>query len=216
MKAVLLGAPGAGKGTQAKLLAQAMAAPHISTGDMLREAVARQTPTGKRAKKYMDAGELVPDEVIIAVVLERLEREDCRSGFLLDGFPRSMEQARALDKAGRSPDVVVYFDVKEQTVVERLSGRRTCKKCGAIYHLSYLPPKTEGKCDKCGGELYQRADDRPDAILERLRVYRRETADLVGHYRQAGTLKEVPADGDVQEIHREVRKALGLGGGSGA
>jgi len=214
VNAVFLGPPGAGKGTQAKLLAEKQSVPHISTGDMLRDAVARETPTGLKAKKYMDAGELVPDDVIIAVVLERLQEDDCREGYLLDGFPRSIEQAKALDENGRSADVVVYFDVDEETVVERLSKRRTCRNCGAIYHLTYMPPKKEGTCDRCGGELFHRSDDEPEAIRERLRVYREETADVVRYYRDAGVLKEVPAEGDVQEIHQAVLDALGCGGGS--
>ncbi|MEW6355767.1 MAG: adenylate kinase [Planctomycetota bacterium] len=214
MKAVFLGPPGAGKGTQAKLLAKELAVPHISTGDMLRDAVAKKTNTGLKAKKYMDAGQLVPDAVIIAVVMERLQEADCRGGFLLDGFPRSMEQAKALDADSHSPDVVVYFDVDEETVVERLSNRRTCRSCGAIYHLKYMPSKKEGKCDKCGGELFQRSDDQPKAIRERLRIYRHETADLIGHYRQVGLLNEVRADGEVEEIHQAVLKAVGRAGES--
>jgi len=214
VKAIFLGPPGAGKGTQAKMLAADQSVPHISTGDMLREAVAKKTPTGLKAKSYMDAGELVPNDVIIAVVLERLQADDCKRGYLLDGFPRSIEQAKALDGKNQSPDVVVYFDVDEETVVERLSKRRTCKRCGAIYHLTYMPPKQEGKCDKCGGELFHRSDDQPEAIRERLRVYRKETAELVDYYRGAGVLTEIPASGDVEEIHQGVVKALGLGGES--
>jgi len=216
VNAVFLGPPGAGKGTQAKMLAGVKSVPHISTGDMLRDAVAKKTATGLKAKGYMDAGELVPDDVIIAIVLERIAEADCAGGYLLDGFPRSMEQAEALDADANKAEVVVYFDVDEEVVVERLSGRRTCKTCGAIYHVKYKPPKEEGKCDKDGGELFQRDDDRPDAIRERLRVYREETAELVDHYRQAGLLKEVPADGGIDEIHQGVLKALGLDRGSSA
>ncbi len=212
MNLVFLGPPGAGKGTQAKVIADERGIPHISTGDILREAVSSSTDLGRKAKQYMDAGELVPDSLVIAMVAERLGRKDTAKGFILDGFPRTIEQGEALDsmleKRGRSLDAVVYFKVDDGQVIKRLSGRRTCRQCKAGYHVEYMPPKTAGKCDKCGGELYQRDDDKPETIRERLRVYYAQTADLIEYYRERGLLEEVDASPAPDEVLAEVKRAL--------
>lgn len=212
MNLALLGPPGAGKGTQAQAICERFGIPHVSTGDILRAAVANGTPTGLDAKRYMDAGELVPDSVVVAIVAERLAEPDCQAGFLLDGFPRTLAQAEALDdilgKASRTIDKVVYFDVSEGAVVERLSGRRMCTQCDANYHLKYIPPKKDGVCDKCGAALYQRDDDKENTIRERLRVYQASTAPLIDYYQGKGSLARIPSDGTVDEIREAVAAAL--------
>ena len=183
MNLILLGGPGAGKGTQAKLIVEEYKIPQISTGDMLREAVKQGTELGKKAKEYMDKGELVPDEIVIGIVRDRLKQPDCEKGFILDGFPRTIAQAEALDKMldeiGKKIDAVINIYVPEEEIVKRIVNRRTCKKCGAIYHLIYSPPKESNKCDKCGGELYQRDDDKEETVRERLRVYKQQTEPLI-------------------------------------
>lgn len=198
MRVILLGPPGAGKGTQAVSLAQATGLPHISTGDMFRAALKEGTALGLEAKKYMDKGELVPDEVVVGMVRERIQREDCAKGFLLDGFPRTLRQAKMLDEtlaaAGQKIDLVVNMVCSAETIVQRLTGRRVCRKCGAIFHVRNMPPKVEGVCDVCGGELYQRDDDKEETILNRLEVYHRSTSGLVDYYRRRGVLKDVNAD----------------------
>ncbi len=195
---VFLGAPGSGKGTMAELLSAKAGLVHISTGDMLRENVKEGTELGLKAKGYMDAGELVPDEVMVAMVADRLSRDDVRgSGFILDGFPRTMVQGesldRTLDEAGMALDRVLLFDAPDETILERLTGRRVCRKCGRVYHIRFIPPKKEGVCDVCGGELYQRPDDREETIRNRLEVYRRQTADLIGYYEKKGLLTKLDA-----------------------
>jgi adenylate kinase len=208
---VLLGAPGAGKGTQAQKIKDAFGLPHISTGDILRAAVAAGTKVGLEAKSYMDRGALVPDEVVVAIVADRITQDDCAKGWLLDGFPRTIAQAEALDatisQRGLPPiDVVVYLKVDADTVVERLSGRRVCPNtaCGAAFHVKFMPPKVEGTCDRCGGEIIQRADDMPETVKKRLETYEAQTASLVDRYRKAGSLQEVAAVGAPDEVGAKV------------
>lgn len=195
MKLILLGPPGAGKGTQAKMLMDRYGIPQISTGDILRAAVKSGTPMGLKAKSFMDAGGLVPDEVVVGIVRERLQQDDCGAGFILDGFPRTVPQADALDEAlmalGRPLDVVVSLVVDVEALVERLTGRRTCKDCGRGYHVSFAPTKVVGICDACGGELLQRDDDREQTIRRRLDVYSEQTSPLIDYYRKSGLLSEV-------------------------
>jgi adenylate kinase len=213
LNVVFLGPPGAGKGTQAKVISAEKRAPHISTGDILRESVAKGAELGKKAKGFMDSGALVPDDLVVALVAERLSATDCAKGFILDGFPRTLPQAQALEKtlsaSGAGLDHVVYFKVNDREVVERLSGRRTCRNCGANYHVQFMPSASPGKCDKCGGPLYQRDDDRAEAIKERLQVYYRQTADLIEYYRGKGLLVEVDASRAPVEVTGLVRGVLG-------
>lgn len=209
---MLLGAPGAGKGTQAKILVEVLGIPQISTGDMLRSAVAKETPMGLEAKRYMDAGGLVPDEVVIGIVRDRLAEPDCREGFVLDGFPRTVPQAEALE-AIRPLDAVINVEVPEEDLVARLSGRRTCKACGAIFHVVHSPPSVAGVCDRCGGELYQRSDDHESAIRERLRQYREKTAPLESYYGSRGILKRVDGTGEPSDVQARLLAALGRGRG---
>ena len=192
---VLLGAPGSGKGTQAERIAPAFGLPHISTGDILRGAVKAGTELGSTAKRFMDAGELVPDEVVIGIIRERLGEPDTAAGFMLDGFPRTLEQATALDEmlagAGRALRFVLLIDVPEEELVQRLAGRRACRSCGRGYNVVFDPPKVEGVCDVCGGALFQRDDDNEDTVRNRLAVYRRQTEPLVGYYRDKGILATI-------------------------
>lgn len=211
---VLLGAPGAGKGTQAKLLSQRLGVPHISTGDILREAVAAGTDLGRQAKSYMDRGELVPDELVIAIARERLAQDDCGRGFLLDGFPRTVAQAEALDEVmeelQREPLIVVNLTVDEDEIVRRLSGRRLCRGCDGIYNIADEGVEDGGKCPdpNCGGELYQRSDDRPEAIRERLAVYRRQTEPLIEYYAARGLLVNVEGEGSPEDIAERLHAAV--------
>ncbi len=212
MNLILLGAPGAGKGTQAKMIAEKYGLAHIATGDILREAVAKGTELGKKAKEYMDRGELVPDEIVIGIVKERLKEPDCQKGFILDGFPRTLPQAEALDKMleelGMKIDAVINIAVPEEEVVRRIAYRRTCKKCGAVYHLIYAPPKEDNKCDKCGGELYQREDDKEETVRERYRVYRERTEPLIEYYRKKGLLYEVDGTKSIEEVFKQIEETL--------
>ncbi|RLI84371.1 adenylate kinase [Archaeoglobales archaeon] len=212
MNLILLGAPGAGKGTQAKLIVSKYNIPQISTGDMLREAVAKQTELGKKAKEYMDKGELVPDDVVIGIVKERLAQPDCEKGFILDGFPRTLKQAEALDKIldelGKKIDAVINVAVPEDEIVRRIVNRRTCKKCGAVYHLIYNPPKESGKCDKCGGELYQRDDDREETVKERLKVYKAQTEPLIDYYSKKGLVYDVDGAKSIDGVFEEIKEIL--------
>jgi adenylate kinase len=207
MKLMLLGAPGAGKGTQAKRLMTRKGLPQISTGDMLRAAVQKETAMGLEAKRYMDAGGLVPDEVVIGIVRDRLAADDCKNGFVLDGFPRTVGQARALDEFA-SLQAVVNIVVPEAQVVSRLSGRRTCKACGAIFHVVNSPPSVSGSCDQCGDELYQRSDDNETSIRARLAEYREKTAPLESYYSEQGVLHEVDGTGDLDDVESRVLQAL--------
>lgn len=213
MNLILLGLPGAGKGTQAERIHATYRIPHISTGDMFRQAVRDETPLGKEAKSYMDRGELVPDHVTIGIVEERLQKEDAAKGFLLDGFPRTAAQAEALDtllnRAGRSLDAVLYVYVPYDILVERLTGRRVCKQCGATYHIIFNPPKQEGICDRCGGTLYQRDDDRPETVQRRLDVNQKETDTLVQFYRERDILKEIDGLGTIDEVFERIQQAIG-------
>jgi len=211
LRIVLFGPPGAGKGTQASLLSEKYGAAHISTGDILREAVANKTEVGLKAKSYMDAGELVPDDVVIAIARDKLASIGDR-GFILDGFPRTIAQAEALDAAlaeiGKPLDAVVNLEVDDEELVRRLSGRRVCPNCGEPYHVDTKRPNVEGKCDKCGAALVHRADDQPEAIRNRLEVYRNQTSPLLGYYEAAGILRSVPAVGSIDDIQDRIAASI--------
>ena len=208
MKLILLGAPGAGKGTQAEVICEHLNIPAISTGNIIREALKNGTDMGKRAKSYMDEGKLVPDEVVIGIIQERLQKDDCRNGFILDGFPRTIPQAEALDKMGIDIDKVIDLEVPDDKIVERMSGRRVCESCGASYHLLYKKPEQEGVCGKCGGTLVQRKDDHPDTVKERLRVYHEQTEPLKDFYQKKGKLAIVEGQEEVADTTRLTLEAL--------
>jgi adenylate kinase len=211
LRVIFLGPPGAGKGTQAQALASEWGVPHVATGDMLREAVAAKTPLGLEAKRHMDSGGLVPDEVVIGLVGERLAQPDARAGVVLDGFPRTVAQAEALDalfaRKGLSLDRVVYFNVSRAELLRRLTGRRVCRACGRTYHLVSAPPKVADKCDACGGELYQRVDDSEATVATRLDVYQKQTSPLLEYYRGRNLLAEVAGEGPVAGVAEAIRKA---------
>jgi len=213
MYIIFLGAPGAGKGTQAARLAQGLGLVHIATGDLFRQALERGTELGLKAKSYMEKGTLVPNQITISLVLERLSAGDSSRGAILDGFPRNLEQAEALDKAlaqeGRAIDEVVYIKVAEEELLRRLSGRWICRKCQTPYHITDSPPRVPGKCDKCGGELYQRPDDREESVRKRLEVYFAETAPLIDYYARRGKLLEIDGEGGVAEVDKRIKTALG-------
>ena len=209
MKLILLGAPGAGKGTQAERLCKQLNIPTISTGNILRAAIKDGTPTGLKAKSYMDAGKLVPDEVIIGIITERLAQEDCRNGYILDGVPRTIAQAEAMEKAGITFDDVISIEIADGTIMQRMSGRRVCESCGASYHLVAVPPKTPGVCDNCGGKLVQRKDDAPETVKARLEVYHQETEPLKAFYEQRGLLKPVENQSTVEGTTEAILRALG-------
>ncbi len=212
MRLVLLGAPGAGKGTQAKKLIEKYGIPQISTGDILRKAVADATPLGKEAKSYMDKGELVPDSVVIGLVKERIVQDDCKRGYILDGFPRNTSQADALDKVlaemNAPLDVALSVDVDKDYLMKRLTGRRTCKACQQMYNVFFSSPLKEGVCDKCGGELYQRDDDKEETIKKRLDVYESQTAPLIKYYSGKGILHSVQGEGSIDDIFKEICSLL--------
>jgi len=212
MNLVFLGPPGAGKGTQAKILIERYSIPQSSTGDMLREHRAKGTELGKKAQEYMDKGQLVPDEIILGMVKERLSQADCEKGFILDGFRRTVAQAEALDnilaEMGKKLDFALALVVPDELLVERLTGRRTCKSCGMMYHIKYKPPKVEGKCDHCGGELYQRPDDNEETVRNRLKVYHESTAPLIDYYKKRGILKEVDGSKSIEEITTQLISIL--------
>lgn len=207
MNIIFLGPPGAGKGTHAADFSKELGVPHISTGDIFREAVKNQTPVGLKAKEYMDRGELVPDDVVVEVVLDRLKRGDCQNGYILDGFPRSLPQAEMLSKAV-TLTAVIYFQTSKEVIFMRLTGRRICKQCGKGYHVKNIPPKVEGICDDCGGELYQRKDDSVDTIEHRLKVYNEETKALIDYYKNEGILIQVNGDYEKQEGHEELKEVF--------
>lgn len=214
MRLVLLGAPGAGKGTQAKKLIEMQGIPQISTGDLLRAAVTEGTELGLEAKSFMDKGELVPDSVVLGMMKERLQDDDCKKGFILDGFPRNTAQAEALDamleELGMPLDSALSVDVPLEDLMKRLTGRRTCKDCGQMYNIYFSAPAVEGKCDKCGGELYQRDDDQEETIQKRLEVYTQQTAPLIDYYGSKGILKSVTGTGDIDAIFANVKTTLGI------
>ena len=211
MNIVLFGPPGSGKGTQAKLLAERYGVPHISTGDILRGNLKNETKLGLEAKTYMDKGELVPDDVLIGLIKDRLSVSDCASGFLLDGYPRTLPQAEALSKIlselGKNLDVVLNIDVPDEKLLKRLAGRRMCV-CGASYHILFNKPKQEGICDLCGSKLYQRDDDKEEAILNRLDVYKNQTRPLIDHYTQAGVMLTINGAADIEVVFNEICRML--------
>jgi adenylate kinase len=209
---IFLGAPGAGKGTQAANVARELNLAHIATGDLFRQALEKGSKLGIKAKSYMERGELVPNQITIDMVLEHLSAPDSKRGVILDGFPRNLEQAEALDKAlvqqGKTVDKVIYIKVSQEELMKRLGGRWICRQCQTPYHITASPPKVRGKCDKCGGELYQRPDDREESIKKRLKVYFAETAPLIDYYAGAGKLLEVDGDGEVAEVAKRITTAL--------
>ena len=213
MKLILLGAPGAGKGTQAELLSAKLGIPTISTGNILRAAIKDGTPTGLEAKRYMDEGKLVPDSVIIGIVADRLQQPDCAKGFILDGLPRTIGQADALEailaEQGKQLDKVVNIDVPEELLIARLCGRRVCRNCSQTYHLENNPPTEAGRCDECGGELYQRADDSEETIKNRLEVYRAQSEPLIAYYEQKGLLLSINGNQTINNVLMDIGKGLG-------
>ena len=208
MKLILLGAPGAGKGTQAEVISEKLAIPAISTGNIIREALANGTEMGLKAKSFIDAGQLVPDDVVIGIIKERLAKDDCAAGFILDGFPRTIPQAEALDTMGVSIDRVISIEVADEKIAARMSGRRVCKACGASYHLEYKKPAVDGVCNACGGELIQRKDDHPDTVLDRLHVYHEQTEPLKGYYEKKRILRIVEGQEEVADTTALTPKAL--------
>lgn len=208
MKIIFLGAPGAGKGTQAEIVAEKFGIPTVSTGNIIREALKNGTEMGLKAKAFIEAGQLVPDEVVIGIIKERLAKDDCKNGFILDGFPRTIPQAEALDAMGISIDKVVDIEVPDENIMERMTGRRVCGTCGASYHLMFKKPLEDGICDSCGGELVQRKDDAPETVSDRLKVYHEQTEPLKDFYGKAGKLSVVEGLGTVSEITERVLKAL--------
>ncbi len=213
MKIIMLGAPGAGKGTQAQMIADKYNIPHISTGDIFRANIKNGTELGKKAKEYMDKGQLVPDELTVELLLDRVAKDDCKEGYVLDGFPRTIPQADVLDKEltklGDKVDFAVNVDVPDENIVRRMSGRRACLKCGATYHIEHIPPKTEGICDKCGSELVQRDDDKPETVQNRLTVYHEQTQPLIDYYDKKNILKTVDGTKDMQEVFSDIVNILG-------
>ncbi|MCR5118317.1 MAG: adenylate kinase [Lachnospiraceae bacterium] len=213
MKIIMLGAPGAGKGTQAKMIAETYKLPHVSTGDIFRANIKNGTELGKEAKAYMDKGELVPDELTVRILLDRVAQEDCANGYVLDGFPRTIPQAEVLDaeldKLGEKVDFAIDVEVPDENIVKRMSGRRACLKCGATYHIVHIPPKTEGICDACGSELVQRDDDKEETVKNRLSVYHQQTQPLIDFYNNKGVLKTVDGTKDSAEVFADIKKILG-------
>lgn len=208
MQLVFLGPPGVGKGTQAVRVSEKYGIPQIATGDILREAVQKETELGKKAKEFMNAGGLVPDEIVISIIEERLKEDDCQRGFILDGFPRTIAQAEALDKSGIELEKVLSLEAADEIIIRRLSGRRTCPSCLLNYHLEFNPPQIEGKCNECGGELYQRDDDKEEVIRKRLKVYKEQTEPLVSYYEMEGILLKISAEGGIQEVTKKIDENL--------
>jgi adenylate kinase len=213
MNLILMGLPGAGKGTQAEKIVDEFHIPHISTGDMFRAAIKDETQLGIKAKSFMDKGELVPDEVTIGIVRERIEKEDCQKGFLLDGFPRTVPQAEALDhmlnEMNRKINFVIHIDVDKDILLQRLTGRRICKQCGATYHLIFNPPTNVGECDKCGGELYQRADDNEETVNTRLEVNIKQTKPLMDYYGSQDILRTINGEQEISTVFSDIEQLLG-------
>lgn len=212
MKIIMLGAPGAGKGTQAKMIAERYNIPHVSTGDIFRANIKNGTELGMEAKKYMDKGQLVPDELTVKILLDRVAQDDCKNGYVLDGFPRTIPQAEVLDEAlaklNEKIDYAINVDVPDENIVKRMSGRRACLKCGATYHVEHIPPKKEGICDACGSELVLRDDDKPETVLKRLQVYHDQTQPLIDFYTGKGVLKSVDGTVDMQDVFVSIVKIL--------
>lgn len=212
MKIIMLGAPGAGKGTQAKMIAEKYGIPHVSTGDIFRANIKNGTELGMEAKKYMDRGMLVPDELTVKILLDRVAQEDCADGYVLDGFPRTIPQAEVLDKAltelNDAIDFAINVDVPDENIVKRMSGRRACLTCGATYHIEHVPPKQEGVCDKCGQTLVLRDDDKPETVLNRLKVYHEQTQPLIDFYTKKGVLKTVDGTLDMQKVFDAITAIL--------
>ena len=212
MKIIMLGAPGAGKGTQAINIAKEYHIPHVSTGDIFRANIKNETELGMKAKSYMDAGKLVPDELTIGMLLSRISEADCSGGYVLDGFPRTIPQAESLKKAlaerGEKIDFAVDIEVPDENIVERMGGRRSCPKCGATYHIAFNPPKKENVCDECGTELTQRADDKPETVKSRLSVYHEQTQPLIDFYKKEGVLKEFDGTKSPKEVFADIMEAL--------
>ncbi len=213
MKIVMMGAPGAGKGTQAQKIADKYGLPQISTGDIFRANIKEGTELGKEAKVYMDQGKLAPDELVNSLVADRITWDDCKNGYILDGYPRSIGQAEALDKElaakGEKLDYAINIDVPDENIINRMSGRRVCLKCGATYHVEFNPPKVEGICDECGSELVQRDDDKPETVKERLDVYHEETQPLIDYYEKEGILRTVDGTQDIDDVFKEIEGILG-------
>ncbi len=211
MKLILLGAPGAGKGTQADIISRKLEIPAISTGNILRAAVKDGTPVGLKARAIMEAGQLVPDDVIIGIVAERVAKDDCKNGYILDGVPRTVAQADALEANGIEVDRALCIDVPDEVIIKRMSGRRTCSKCSATYHVESNPPKVEGVCDVCGGALTTRRDDMPETVLNRLSVYHAQTEPLLAYYEAKGKLLRVKGEAAIEATSQKVFEALGIG-----
>ncbi|MBQ4529289.1 MAG: adenylate kinase [Lachnospiraceae bacterium] len=213
MKLIMLGAPGAGKGTQAKKIAEKYQIPHISTGDIFRANIKNGTELGQKAKTYMDQGLLVPDELVVDLVMDRFAQDDCKNGYVLDGFPRTIPQAEALDaaleKAGAKIDYAINVEVPDENIIRRMSGRRACVACGATYHIVHIPPKAEGVCDTCGKELILRDDDKPETVKKRLDVYHEQTQPLIDYYTEKGALVEVDGTVDMEDVFNAIVKILG-------
>lgn len=213
LRAVLLGPPGAGKGTQAVRLVEKYEIPHISTGDIFRKNIKEGTELGKKAQEYMNAGALVPDELVVDLVKDRLQQDDCKNGFLLDGFPRTIFQAEKLDEflseSNLKMDIVINLKVEKEALIKRLTGRRVCKDCGASYHIVNIPPKKEGVCDICGGELIQRKDDNIETVENRINVYEKQTAPLIGYYKEAGSLVDFDGEASLDEVFDAIVQAIG-------
>lgn len=212
MKIIMLGAPGAGKGTQAQMIAEKYNVPHISTGDIFRANIKNGTELGVKAKEYIDKGQLVPDELTVQILLDRVANEDCKEGYVLDGFPRTIPQADVLDKEltklGDKVDFAINVDVPDENIVRRMSGRRACLKCGATYHIEHIPPKKEGVCDKCGSDLVQRDDDKPETVQNRLSVYHEQTQPLIEYYEKKNILKTVDGTKNMQEVFSDIVNIL--------
>ena len=213
MKIIMLGAPGAGKGTQAIMIAEKYGVPHVSTGDMFRANIKNNTPLGVEAKKYMDAGQLVPDELTVKILLDRVAKDDCKNGYVLDGFPKTIPQAEVLENALKelndAVDYAINVDVPDENIVKRMGGRRACLKCGATYHIEHVPPKKEGICDNCGEELVLRADDQPETVKARLDVYHKQTQPLIDFYAERGILKNVDGTQDMNKVFADIVEILG-------